>query len=89
MLPKFVHLPSISTLVLPFELARFVCWLPGPALCAARVIHTGWVSRPHHTELPGSALCAAKAVCAAWVCRPHHSGIPEPTLCLGPQSMNC
>ena len=32
-LPKFVCLPTMGTLVLPFAQAVFVCLVPGPALC--------------------------------------------------------
>ena len=92
-LPRFVCLPSIGTTVPPFALAVFVCRLPGPALCAARVVRAGWGCLPHHTRLPGPALCAARIVCADWVCTPHHSWFPEPepesAVCLGPQSMSC
>ena len=92
-LPRFVHLPSIGTPVPPFALPVFVCRLPGPALCAARVVRAGWGCLPHHTRLPGPALCAARIVCADWVCTPHHSWFPEPepesAVCLGPQFMSC
>ena len=52
-LPKSVCLPSIGTPVPLFALAVFVCRLPEPTLCAARIVCAGWVCMPHHS-VPGA-----------------------------------